>query len=254
MASPAPGPALPWGAPTDAGVAPDIDGARAAGEADAGAPALAAAEQLGLALGARVEVLWTVHGGESTSYDRWWGATIEPVAPQSPASTSGAVAGPQYTLRYDPAPAEGFDEEEIARVAVLADHRLLDLASGDVMVWRREGEAYEQAEEEEEGEEGEEGAGAERTSVTMAELAAGITDADVAEEEAGLAAALAAAGPAGRDVAAGYRDFVDGLKAFIAAKASSGGEGGEGVTITKADMEEFKAIMMTAQRARTARG
>uniref|UniRef100_A0A383WDR3 Uncharacterized protein n=1 Tax=Tetradesmus obliquus TaxID=3088 RepID=A0A383WDR3_TETOB len=242
MSVPQQSPALPWGSGQQAAqdkqepsvVADDVHAV--------------SIDQLGLTIGDRIEVKWQVQPDEGDPIERWWGASITAAEPTASSGT------PAYSIRYDTWPECDFNEEEQAEVALLNTHRLLDLRQQEVMAWRREGDGYEPAdtdsEEEEEGEgiaaDDEDEAlaeGAEGRSFTVAELAAGISDADVSAEEARLAAAP-------QHVAAGYKEFMDNLKQYILAKASQAqGEGGGELLITAADVADFKAMMMTQAAA-----
>ncbi|KAF6257372.1 hypothetical protein COO60DRAFT_1234110 [Scenedesmus sp. NREL 46B-D3] len=201
MGVPQQSPALPWGSGQQ-----EQD---AAGQVD-GMPAVGL-DQLGLSLGDRIEVKWQVQPDEGDPIERWWGASI---LSAQPSTASRDV--PAYTIKYDTWPECDFTEEEEAEVALLSTHRLLDLRQADVMAWRREGEDYEPPDDSDDDEEGGEGLqsddaeladveAAEGGSVSMAELAAGISDADVSAEEARLASAP-------QHVAEGYKDFMDNLK------------------------------------------
>lgn len=244
MSAPQQSPALPWGSEQQAAQAKQEHPVAVVAD-DVVAVSI---DQLGLSIGERIEVKWQVQPDEGDPIERWWGASIIGAQP-STASSSGA---PSYCIKYDTWLECDFTEEEQAEVALLSTHRLLDVRQQDVMAWRREGEDYEPESEEEDEDEGVQSEDAELADVdaaeggpvSLAELAAGISDADVSAEEARLASAP-------QHVAEGYKEFMDNLKQFILAKASQAeGDGQQGLLITTADVADFKAMMMTQAAGR----
>eukprot|EP00879_Flechtneria_rotunda_P016489 GHRR01017255.1.p1 GENE.GHRR01017255.1~~GHRR01017255.1.p1 ORF type:complete len:165 (+),score=64.66 GHRR01017255.1:532-1026(+) len=97
-------------------------------------------DQLGINIGARIEVMWQVEPEEGEPYKRWWGANIMAAGQQEPASTSGSSAQHVYDLKYD-----AFDDfaEEVVRVQLLSNHQLLDMSQDEIMFWRHEGDRFE---------------------------------------------------------------------------------------------------------------
>lgn len=254
MASVPQGPALPWAA-ADSSKGVSSKSKQTATEITPSDLHPVAIDQLGLQIGDRIEVMWTLEPDPPAEpYQRWWGASvISPDAQQDPPTVSGSN-GPYYKLRYDPAPADGFNEEEVVPVQLLTHHTLYDCDRSDVMCWRREGDSYEPPDESE-GQQDSDGMiedvqdddEATGGTVSLQQLASGISEADVAAGEAEMLDSLAGElGPAGQmHMVAGYREFMDNFKAFIAAKASAQPDADGDLLITTADVEEFKAMMQT---------
>eukprot|EP00878_Enallax_costatus_P014930 GHUV01015630.1.p1 GENE.GHUV01015630.1~~GHUV01015630.1.p1 ORF type:complete len:221 (+),score=87.19 GHUV01015630.1:248-910(+) len=214
------GPALPWAtADSSKGVSASKQTGTEFTQSELQPVAM---DQLGLSLGCRIEVLWTLEpDAPAEPYQRWWGASLMAADDQEnepPSTTAGR--GPAYRLRYDRAPADGFEDEEIVPVLLLGEHSLYDVDRRDVMCWRCEGEAYEPPDESDDGQAADEDGviedvdGDEATggTVSLQQLASGITEADVAAGEAEMLESLAH-NPAGQiQMAAGYRDFMDNFK------------------------------------------
>jgi hypothetical protein len=186
---PAPAPttaALPWATQDD----------DAAAETAAPPPPPSVADRplpladVGLAPGDRIEVKWRVHPDEGPTYSRWWGARVagpfvsaavkKGTEGAAAAAEGGAPAAPQppahlCELVYDAH--EGFEEER-AVVKFLGPHRVAEASAEDkgeqeekkdeeegdggeqvpqLLPWRREGDAYDEASSSEDDDDEEEG-------------------------------------------------------------------------------------------------
>eukprot|EP00775_Hariotina_reticulata_P009211 gene9211-9378_t len=206
-------------------------------------------DQLQLKIGDRIE---------------WWGACIlepeqqeqlqqQPGAPGQ-AATDAAFVSKTYRLRYD---ALGEFEEEVLPVHFITQHVLIDLNTQVDMHFRKAGEAYEPEEQYSDDPIGEvldaadPAQGPQDTDVvTFEQLASSITDEMVAAGDSEIMQRMNSLDAVGqRYFAAGCRNLVDTLKAFVNAKASSADDGGgQAVTITVEDVEDFKAMLETQRR------
>jgi hypothetical protein len=109
---------------------------------------LHATDDLGLALGNTIEVLWDVvseEGEASTSEEKsivWWtGELIGEVAnPEDVAETDAFGLSSKWRLRYQK---YGSFAEEERTVVFLEPHLLLDLEDQQLLEWRKYGEPYE---------------------------------------------------------------------------------------------------------------
>ncbi|PNH11144.1 hypothetical protein TSOC_002069 [Tetrabaena socialis] len=130
--------ALPWAAPAAA----VLEGAlQNAAEAPASGMTL---EEAGLAAGGRIEVKWQVEPEDGEPFSRWWGATLVGPSSQEDPQAPGA---PIFELAYDAA--DGFEQER-STVRFTAAHALHQLDQAEELVWRREGEEWEEEESESE--------------------------------------------------------------------------------------------------------
>ena len=115
-------------------------------------PIVDKAVEMGLKPGDRIEVQWEIGTDGDNDEDneqeptfRWWPATLLAHDEQSIAvdeESNNAVA--IRTLDYDPYPEGGFPERSQETVVFLGQGTLIDLKSEETMVFRKEGEHYDE--------------------------------------------------------------------------------------------------------------
>jgi len=225
-------PALPWAAKEDPAVpaeaekeahAPDLD-------TDKAIPL----DQIGLAEGSRIEVLWLVELENGENFNRWWGATLEGQA------ESADQAGPSYTIRYDP---DEDEEPDIRTVHFLSEHGMIDLKEKEYMHWRLEGDTYEPSDSDDDEAAAEEGGEGAVLSISDLEQLVGPPDdnPNVLVEGDAYQQRLAADA---------MNEWKEHLKSFMAARMDQKREAGEDTIVTKDDADEFINIMRSIKKAR----
>lgn len=251
-------PALPWAVGAQPSQ-PQPAGSREqplASEQDAGAAdAPCTLQQVGLSVDDRIEVKWQVGEEGTMQYSRWWGAKV--LGPSADWSEDNKL----YDIEYDEY--EDF-EQEVVQVLFLGEHWLLDAGQGEEMLWRMEGEEFEEEAFEEatdasgavgslaataaRGGGGATGSSAHYTEdsfgdrvprvVTLNQVVEALDDGDSAADT-GMAALLGSLDPSKqRRVAEGFRHLQDSLAAFVAQMAAQ--KGPDGVIDTR-DVKEFAA-------------
>lgn len=189
-------------------------------------------ETMGLKLGDRIEVKWTVSSAADNdespiSVIKWWGASLA-------SCPEVDEDGPehQYMLIYDSS--EEFPEET-AKVCFLSDHVLVHTETEDELVWRKQGDAYDVPSEEvlEEMEE---------EVVTTREICRVLEDPECsAAAVAAEQALLSQLNPAQqRIMASGMREFLDKFSEYVRGKQE---REGPDVLITEADVLDFRGLL-----------
>ncbi|GAB4816662.1 hypothetical protein N2152v2_003708 [Parachlorella kessleri] len=184
--------------------------------------------KIDLPVTSRVEVKWEVaaEGDEGTD---WWGARLEGKA-EGKHDGEGRQC---YTLRYDAH--DGF-EEELRNVTFLDERTLYDLEEDTELVWRREGDDWDESEDDEG-----EGAGAEQGAVLrMEDIRAAIATAErrrgktVEQECVEMVSALPP--DQQRFMASGFADFTEILSAGLRELSE---EKGPGYVVTADDVRSI---------------